>query len=238
MDGGADGTDTAITSSTDVAPAIASEPAVVDAPAASEMTLARAAELAAEGRLVVRVRTFRAEELATRLERLADARVAGVRVDSLALDALPGEYVALASPASVLSPRGVRGGPDESPILMADEGGGAGGNAGVGAVTPRPAVIDPQPAVSGVYVADVLPEEASVEELRRVLSAALRSAEPNGAGGEPRAYRGFAAEVMFEEAPADAGGPELDADSVLWWTQPASGWMTRARVPVVVETLK
>ena len=214
------------------------------------MTMARAMELAAEGRLVVRVRTLNPESLTKRMEILARQRdQSGVSMRALATQSMPAEYAALLTPSAFTPPAtgGHTGtGPDRDPTWIA----GQDGSSPQGIVGPSahssPSVFlngigTQHVEVAAVYLADVSARELDLEQVRRAISSAVKAAEASG----PRTgIEGFVQGVTLEERPAASEAQAapvdpvaIDPSDVLWWTGPSGKWLKKVRIPVVVETM-
>lgn len=194
------------------------------------MSPARALELARVGRLAIVVRGEDPEAAAAGVEALARASArAGVwrRVDSGATLAPGFESVAalwgsdIGLPQLPLAP-GWRQWPaiaksnpeDQGPLWAAPLGIGLQLPAGIG--QPRPELAAPPRAVWSV----------SIEDKESTLASLLAALGRRSAGER--------AEFVELPVPIDAP-PPVDADTVLWWTQPASAWGWRISVPVIVE---
>lgn len=221
--------------------------AVASAKAGVPMTMERAAQLAAEGRLVLRVRTLSADNLTKRLEIVSRQReLAGQSMRAVESAQTPAQFATLWTPtfegtdSSIGSPHG----PSPSPIWVA---GMDGNSAPSGVVTPAHGGIGDllgmsarKSEVRAVYLAEVAPSEAEIEQLKRLVASAAASAS---VGMPANKVEGFELGVVLEELPADEAGamrePEMDVDpaDVLWWTNTPSQWAKHPRVPVVIETL-
>jgi hypothetical protein len=213
------------------------------------MTMARAMELAAEGRLVVRVRTLNAESLTKRMEIFARQRdLSGVSMRALATANMPAEYAALLTPSTFAQPAaGHTGvGPDRDPTWIAGEDGSS--PQGIVGPLAQPPATDflaglstHRVEVAAVYLAEISSRETDLEQIRRAITSAAKAAEAAG----PRAgIEGFVQGVVLEERPAASDSQvapvepvAIDPSDVLWWTGPSGNWLKKVRVPVVVETM-
>ncbi len=168
----------------------------------------RAAELLAEGRLLVRVRAADAALATERVERLAHGsqgtrawRLLSDSPDSVRLavaDALRGpvEPFPLFGPDGVAFERVDR----STPHLAASRGA--------------------QLAPLVLYLAETRTDRASLAVLLSTLSAGDRQ------------------QAVFEELPEPLDTPPVvTPEAVLWWAQPPSAWTPRAHVPIVIEHL-
>jgi len=166
----------------------------------------RAAELLAEGRLLIRVRAADALAATERVERLAHGsqgarawRLFSDSPDSVRLavaDALRGPV----APAPLFGPDGVafERVDRSTPHLAAARG-----------AQPPPLVL---------YLAETRTDRASLAVLLASLSAGDRQ------------------QAVFEELPEPIHTPPVvTPEAVLWWAQPPSAWTPRAHVPIVVE---
>jgi hypothetical protein len=192
--------------------------AAVTEPVREELSHARAAQLASEGRLAITVRATLAGPALKRLESLARARDTGWH--TIALDA-PAQYAGLLTPQIDAAP--VKPTPNSpNPIDVAgtqNHPTPAAPSSGSTASTLPPA----RPVVKAIYTIEVTPGEQPFESLLRSISDAL----PDGA------------KITLRMLPQPIATPiAIDPDSVLWWTSPTSKWSRHARVPVVVEGLE
>jgi hypothetical protein len=177
---------------------------------------ARAAALAGEGRLVLRVRgvtTAAADRLATARARVSPMwQVRGelepTTVAMLAPTAAPGTAAEsqdfMPMIASMMTSNGAsESGPRSMNPMM---------------VVPMPDSL-PMGAMHRGNIVDVREDPASLEAARAALSKLLGAA------------------VEFEELdqPMALESEQPSAESVLWWTQPPETWAKRVRVPLVVE---
>ncbi|MDX9912675.1 MAG: hypothetical protein RBS39_12670 [Phycisphaerales bacterium] len=172
-----------------------------------ELTLARAAELARTGRLVVRVRTGDpmqgVDATAAITERLV--RMRGVHALDREVSLAMGEALAGPGTATMFD------------FAMADDAGATALReqraAGRDASRNEPDARQ----VAAVLVGEVDADERELERLLRVLR-----------------QRGS---VTLEPAPTNvSAGPALDAESLLWWSEPPAHWSPRGRVLIVVES--
>lgn len=166
----------------------------------------RAAELLAEGRLLIRVRAADALAATERVERLAHGSQ-GARAWRLFSDSPDNVRLAVAdalrgpvAPAPLFGPDGVAFERVErsAPHLAAARG-----------AQPPPLVL---------YLAETRTDRVSLAVLLASLSAGDRQ------------------QAVFEELPAPLQTPPVvTPQAVLWWAEPPSAWMPRAHVPIVVE---
>lgn len=211
------------------------------------MTMERAAQLAAEGRLVLRVRTLSADNLTKRLEIVSRQReLAGQSMRAVESAQTPTQFSTLWTPTFEGTDAGIgsQKTPTPSPIWVA----GMDGNSAIpGVAVPAHGGIGDllgmaarKGEVRAVYLAEVAPSEAEIEQLKRLVASAAASAS---VGMPASKVEGFELGVVLEELPADEAGamrePEMDVDpaDVLWWTNTPSQWAKHPRVPVVIETL-
>ncbi|MCC6284931.1 MAG: hypothetical protein IT439_06450 [Phycisphaerales bacterium] len=185
-------------------------PSMADPGAKPELTLAQAARLLGERRLVLRAKATNVEDLRSWLARI-DERGGSVRL----CEFVPGEVAhALLTPEPG-APDGGAPGRGPAPIAMASEGEG-------------PDRIDLRERTSGALVTRfepvVLMLEVNAES--QTLEAALRAF---------KARTGFDAVLEEVAEPMPLPGARPAADELLWWTRPASEWKTRALLPVVIE---
>lgn len=178
------------------------------------MTLAKAVELAREGRLVLTIRAVNAQPAIARLDTLA--RTAGREGGWQGLDvnALPAQYAALRAPS--LEVPGLRPLPTEPVVIAAD----AQPNAPL--VGPRPAHT-PVAVVKAIYAVELDVRERTLESLLASIT--------DGMDGSVLA--------AFREAPP-MPEPEiaLDPEHVLWWTTSPAAWVKKHAVPIVIETVE
>lgn len=206
------------------------------APAPAELTLAqasplpapidnrRALELAREGKLVIRVvarSPSQAEDQIAALSELGSRRDIA-RQWNLRADTPSGVVDALRTPETVIGqslPRWHR--PETQGPALASSSEPATPSYPTSPIQsdgqPRADLLLPSPTRQ-VLLADLAQTTSVLDALRGLLSDRL-------------------GDVEFLEA-ADAlpvGETAPDSDRVLWWTQPASGWAPRSRVPVVID---
>lgn len=198
------------------------EPSPVQVAAATvpaDISPERAAELAQEGRLVMRVLSTNTDNLA-QIEKQG-AQNGSPRTWRLRKDVPP----ALAAAVVPTGPRAADPGPSE--VIMASDDTRrlaaetliapfVGPRAAFNVAPPSP--NDPLTRVKGTYLLEAPGTPKSLETLRGYFAEKLR-------GG-----------VVFEELPPalavdTAPGPE----ATLWWTQAPSQWFERVSVPMVVE---
>lgn len=222
--------------------------ALASAKASMPMTMERAAQLAAEGRLVLRVRTLSADNLTKRLEIVSRQReLAGQSMRAVESAQTPTQFAALWTPTFEGTDAGIGSPPPHpapSPIWVAGmDGNGATPGVAVpahGGIGDLLGMAARKGEVRAVYLAEVAPSKAEIEQLKRLVASAAASA---GVGMPASKVEGFELGVVLEELPADEAGamrePEMDVDpaDVLWWTNTPSQWAKHPRVPVVVETL-
>jgi len=174
-------------------------------PEPARMDFERAAALAAEGRLVIRVRTFDvARALASMEERGRDATLS---------PAVPAELAAaITTPAPRPGPR--RAAPEPRAVIADRES----------SELPDPVEMDrPEPIVVEV---EPIVRLAVVRPRAGDLAALLASLE----GDEHHALRlEEAAEPLLDPAPPPT------RETVFWWTLPPEDWGERVRVPIVIE---
>jgi hypothetical protein len=185
-----------------------------------EIDAARALELAREGRLAVRVLSRNARSL-PQVE--AAASVRSTRPWRLSRD-VPATVVAaiLPVPGSMFV-----GPPNRDSIGSAAFAAANTARATLNLVTPMigpgaavqiPTTPEPLRRVRGTYLADVADSEQAMTVMRSTLADRLD------------------AQVVFEELLEPLEMPQrLDAETLLWWTQPPSSWTRRVMVPLVVE---
>jgi len=171
---------------------------------------ARAIELAREGRVVMRVLAKDIGGLA-QIEQSAASRTP--RAWRLTRD-VPATVMAAVMPAALTLQAG-------APMLAAAHtlqaalplvGPGA-------AITwPRAVAMDPIARVRGTYLVNLPDSDAALATVRAVFADRCRAG------------------IVFEELAAPVATPaQVDPDSLLWWTQPASAWARRITIPIVVE---
>ncbi len=181
---------------------------------AREVNVDRALELAAEGRLVVRVLATKPENLA-RIER----DVSKPRADRLwrLTREVPAAVVAAVVPAAPAPFGGPALASANAPrTALSLIGPYIGPGAALSMVTAS--ATDPLARVRGTFLLDT---PATKEQLLAV-SAVFRNQ--------------LSARVIFEELPAALTVPSApQAQDVLWWTQGPSQWVRRATLPLVVE---
>lgn len=206
------GTEIATTAGSEQPPAESVVPAEPEA-ITPAMTLARAVDLAREGRLIVRVRS---SDLSRTLLRFG--RIAGEPRNAWRLgEDAPGQVVAglQTEPPRMIDPA-------IEPTLADWVDPGLPGSP----LFPIPTVVIPrvevQRIIPTVFLAQVRDDDDSLKGLLAALDATtIHSA-------------------IFEEAaaPIPVTPPALDADAMLWWTLDPSGWRPWTSVPVVVEQRK
>lgn len=184
-------------------------PAVILAAETHEIGLARAVDLARDGRLVMRVIAGNAR---------------GVRqIESAAARESPGREWRLTRrvPEGVLAavlPRAGSSGRGGEAVAMYGVDAASLIGPGAAVAWARPPTVDRASRVRGAYLVD-LPADADMMRIVRTVFAGATSAT-----------------VAFEELPAALDLPRrIEPEDVLWWTQPASRWTARVTVPVVVE---
>ena len=166
----------------------------------------RAAELLAEGRLLIRVRAADALAATERVERLAHGSQ-GARAWRLHSDSPDSVRLALADALrGPVAPPPLFG-PDQVAFERVDRSAPHLAAARVG-----------QPAPLVLYLAETRTDRASLAALLAALSS----------GDRQRA--------VFEELPEPIRTPPVvTPEAVLWWAEPPSAWTPRAHVPIVVE---
>lgn len=188
------------------------------------ITLARARELAGEGRLAIVVRVLdpkSGETTAKHVETVARAAGLGREGPWTALNtgSLPAAYAALLTPAldvPGLPTPSARPAP-EQPTVASDSPG-----------QPRPPAVEqqqptpPKLIVRAMYTVDLVPGERAIDGVLKSLSPADSSAHV--------AFRALP-EPMFVELSAQP-------QNVLWWTSAPSNWVKTQRVPVIIETVE
>lgn len=181
----------------------------------AETYAASAADLAREGRLMVRVYSREASPMRRVSSTSSKAwRVVGEAPGSVA--------VALAGPTRTIPPPAPAGRAD-APVLTGRDAARTGG-VEVETRKESATALLPHPAPVAMTV-EVTPDEAALAALAKSLEGSLKG------------------EVEFEALPLgmsleDLGlSSEPPADSLLWWTQPAETWTRRMIVPVVVERM-
>lgn len=196
---------------------------------------ARAAELAGQGRLAVAVVTLDGPRTRKRLDALAkaDARQGGWR--SLDVAAPPAPLATLAStlPFDERAEREIGGVPNTVVVIAAD------GQPQIQVRTPgatTPSITSPSVALPSaptvlapvaLYTVDV---DTSPQAMTDLLVAVREPTTSTSADSTTRSVRFV--ELPEPVAPAITTEPE----SVLWWTGPASRWVKRVSVPVIVRT--
>jgi hypothetical protein len=202
--------------------AIASEVAISE-PATPELTPLvspeRAATLANEGRLVIRV-------MASDTRGLSNIELAGKTNTKWRLR----KDVPAAVAAAVL-PTGPKAdsGPDDSSLGLAMASADTRREAAAAVLSPYvglrpnfdwtpPNPNDPLTKVRGTYLLEIPAEVGSLQSLKKLFADRLHAG------------------VVFEELPpALAVAPPSTPDTVMWWTMGPDHWSPRASVPVVVE---
>jgi hypothetical protein len=186
-------------------------------PAPAEMTDARAAHLASEGRLAITLRVSIAAPTLRRLDALARARDNGWR--AVAVESVPTQYAALLTPATEDAPaKPTPNAPAPTTI--------AGDNAASPAIGVAPAASSAtlprlHPVVKGMYTVDLAPGDKAFASLIRSIADAL----PAGV------------KLSLRELPRPISAPvAVDPESVLWWS--AGAWSRKAALPIVVEGLE
>lgn len=203
-------------------PLVASNPEPEFAAAANvetspDIDTARAVELAQEGRLVIRLRATD-PTIATQPSRVAD-RIKRADSSMWRLGGEPpSEVLARLSPPPAPEPELSR--EPSRPMVLSSREGLASDLAPGFDGPPRP----PEwlPPAKTVYMIETRLDEQSLDSL---LSA----------------IQGTYGDAIFEEAseplPEDAMTP-LNPAAVVWWNQPASGWVRWANVPLVIDTAR
>ena len=196
----------------------ASELAGASAPTAlPTVDLARAVQLAAEGRLAVRVRSRDLSNLPA-LER-AGAQRTPARVWRMSTG-VPPHVLAAALPA--VAPRAGDARAQREPLLAtaalaAPYVGPGAAFSMMPSLAPR-REDDPLANLRASYLLDLPQTQRGFDIVRAVFREQLRG------------------EVQFLELPAPAATPQLrEAGEVLWWTRPSPQWTGRVTVPVFVE---
>jgi len=173
---------------------------------------ARLTTLASQGRLIIRVRTSLADATARHVERI------GLGSDTVrVLDEVPQAIASSIAPTpSDVYPR------RETivPILT--------GSGDLVGSHPAPEADDPdaETVIARMYLMELDLTASTLNEALEVLSA------------RPGTQAVF--EVLDAPLP-DADGSDaefISADRLLWWSGPQDGWVARARIPVVIETLE
>jgi hypothetical protein len=189
--------------------------ALADAgPAEPTISLARAVELAREGRLVVRIRSGDVDRTLLRFGRMADRPRQAWRLTEDAPTAIVAGLQT--EPPRLVDPR-------IEPVILSDWSGIPGLDT---PMFPFPAMAPPrfeiERVIPTVFLAQVRTDEASL----RGMIAALNATSIHSAA--------------LEESPTPLAmpAPSLDADAILWWTQAPQGWRPWAQVPVVVAAEK
>lgn len=166
----------------------------------------RAAELLAEGRLLIRVRAADPESATERVERLAHGSQ-GARAWRLLSDSPESVRLAVAD--------ALRGPVDPTPLFGPD------GVAFERVDRSAPHLAAARGAQSPplvLYLAETRTDRVSLAVLLATLSAGDRQ------------------QAVFEELPEPIHTPPVvTPEAVLWWAQPPSAWTPRAHVPIVVE---
>ncbi len=166
----------------------------------------RAAELLAEGRLLIRVRAADAALATERVERLAHGSQ-GARAWRLLSDSPESVRLAVAD--------ALRGPVDPTPLFGPD---GVAFERVDRSAPHLAAARGAQPPPLVLYLAETRTDRVSLAVLLATLSAGDRQ------------------QAVFEELPeALQTPPVVTAEAVLWWAQPPSAWTPRAHVPIVVE---
>lgn len=188
---------------------VPNEVPTVEAPASPGMTLARAADLARQGRLIIRVRSVDMDRTLLRLGRIADrprfAWRLGEDAPSAVIASLQTDAPRMVDPAlepAVASWAGIED--MSSPLFPIAP-----------IVIPR---IEVQRVIPTVFLAEVRADEDALRGLLAALDATTMHT------------------ATFEEAPKPvvASGPALEPEAVLWWTLEPSAWRPWVGVPVVV----
>jgi hypothetical protein len=180
--------------------------ATAEAPTeAAPLDSSRAIALAAEGRVVIRVRAGSTRNLS----QLESASPRPDRPWRLTRTLPPEVTVALASkgPAGPIlaSKREPAAAALIAPLL--------GPNAGLSLPSPD----DPLRRVKGAYVLDVPADPPALDSFRDMLAQRLEG------------------QVELEELPEPVALPPASPEHTLWWTQPPSEWTPRVKIPVIVE---
>jgi hypothetical protein len=180
---------------------------------APTMTLARAADLAREGRLVIRVRSSELDRTLLRLGRMTREPRSAWRLGEDApgpvVAGLQSEQPRMVDPAiEPLTYFWTDPGLPGSPLIPIP-----------GIELPR---VEPQRVLPTVFLAQVRADDTSLKGLLAALDATT------------------AHSAIFEETAAPIAGapPSLDPDAVLWWKLDPGAWRPWAAVPVVVERRK
>ncbi len=182
-----------------------------------EMTDARAAMLASEGRLAIALRTSAAAPAIKRLDSLTRARDTGWR--TIAMDNVPKQYAALLTPPAEARPAPALPAAPEPTVFVSAHG----ANPQVTVVAPAPTLPPLHPVVKALYSVDLPPGENSFAALVR----SIKESVPEGVT------------LTLRELPKPVAAPiPVDPDSVLWWNSPVGKWSRRASVPIVVEGLE
>jgi hypothetical protein len=199
------------------APAEHDDAAAVSVQTSPDIDTERAIELALEGRLVIRLRAAD-PTIATQPSRIADRiRRADSSMWRLGGEP-PAEVLARLSPPPAPDPEPARS--ESRPMVLSAREGLASDLAPGFDGPPRP----PEwlPPAKTVYMIETRLDDLALDSL---LSA----------------VQGTYGDAIFEEAseplPEDAMTP-LNPAAVIWWPQPASGWVKWANVPLVIDTAR
>jgi|GEM_PF-1810291 len=190
---------------------------------AKSIEIKRALELAAQGRLVIRVRTSSESRVAAKMDALAASasRRDPVRAWRVEGDIPPTLMASIVESGPMLDVSERQVAP--MPAIAGSEPSELGRQMGV-TVPPR-FVRDPLPALKSplaACMAEFRPNAITLQALVAALSQKL--------GGEVTLSE---ASTSYTPSPDPA-----DASSVLWWTQPTSNWGNWISVPVVVENAR
>lgn len=181
------------------------------------ITLARALELARDGRLVIRIRAQAGGAQAAENDVRALSRQSSKDVKWRTLESAPSIVTALA--AKVQTRPSAPSVPDKSdqPIAATDP-------------NSKPPVVPPQPSktINNLHVPP---------DFRPLYTVEFDAAERNLESLLKNLDKGTAQSVEFVELEvAVETTPGLDPASMLWWGRKSSEWVKRIAVPIVLET--